>query len=290
MGTPMGARLLAAGHTLDVYSRTPEHTAQLVLGGASVRESIRAVARDSEVVISMLPDDKALWEVSLADGGLIHVLEPGQIHLVMGTHSPAAIASLETAHRRAGQDLVAAPVLGRPEAAREGRLVVLVAGADPATARCESLLGAVGERTYIVGEHPQTAAALKLVHNFVLACAIECLGEAASAAKAFGLSVALLMEVLTENLFACPAYRTYGQIIQGERYGDGGFPAALGLKDLELLVDAVGQLGVSLPSAVPAVSHLTAAIAHGQSASDWSVVACEQSNEVVPPATQLGES
>src|SRR5690606_27728021 len=102
---------------------------------------------------------------------------PGAVHLVMGTHGVATIRRLESAHAEAGQVLVAAPVLGRPDLAATGQLGIVAAGPEAAVRRCQPLLDAMGRKTFHAGPAPESATAIKLANNAVLGCAMVAMAE-----------------------------------------------------------------------------------------------------------------
>ncbi len=276
MGTAMARRVLAAGHDLLVYNRTPQKAADLVQAGARAAASISAACADREVLITMVADDSALQEVALASGGVRDSLPQGATHVAMGTHGVAAIRAIEEAHIAARQNFIAAPVLGRPDAVDAGKLGIVAAGPASALAACAPVFGAIGGRVFNAGRKPESAAAIKLANNFVLACCIETLGEAFALARKYEVAPMLLFEVLTEGLFAAPAYKTYGSIIAEERYEHVGFTTRLGLKDTNLVLAAAESAGVPLPSANLVRDRLLSAIAHGDGDRDWSVIAREQ--------------
>src|SRR5690606_1141936 len=128
MGQGMARRLLDAGHELNVFDVVAAQAAGLAADGATAASSITELARGREVVISMLVEDRALVDVALGEGGLRDSLARGAIHLVMGTHGVATIRELEARHAEAGQTLVAAPVLGRPDLAASGQLGIVPGG------------------------------------------------------------------------------------------------------------------------------------------------------------------
>lgn len=276
MGTAMARRVLAAGHDLLVYNRTPQKAGDLVQAGARAVASVSAACADREVLITMVADDSALQEVALASGGVRDSLPSGASHVAMGTHGVAAIRALEAAHVAVRQGFIAAPVLGRPEAVDAGKLGIVAAGPADALATCAPMFRAIGGRVFHAGHRPEGAAAIKLANNFVLGCCIEALGEAFALARKYEVAPMLLFEVLTEGLFAAPAYETYGSIIAEERYEHVGFSARLGLKDMNLVLAAADTARVPLPSANVVRDRLLSAIAHGDGDRDWSVIAREQ--------------
>jgi 3-hydroxyisobutyrate dehydrogenase-like beta-hydroxyacid dehydrogenase len=276
MGQGMARRLLDAGHQLTVYNRTPEKSADLAKAGATVAASIAEAAHRSEVLVSMLADDAALETVTLGEKGLLGSLTRDAVHMAMGTHSVGVIRRLAETHAKAGQHLVSAPVLGRPDRAAAGELGIIAAGAEAALARCRPLLPAMGKRIFEAGTDPIAAACLKVANNFVLGCAIEAMGEAFALVRKHEVPPAILYDVLTEVLFAAPAYKIYGKIIADQDYDKVGITAVLGLKDCNLALAASDAARVPLPAASIWRDHLLAAIAQGDGQRDWSVMALAQ--------------
>jgi 3-hydroxyisobutyrate dehydrogenase-like beta-hydroxyacid dehydrogenase len=276
IGTAMAERVLAGGHDLMVWNRTPEKTDAIVAAGARRGASIGEAAAHGGIVMTMLANDEALEAVAYGPGGLVETLPRGGVHVCEGTHSVALVRKLAEDHAKAGQTLVSAPVLGRPEAVRAGRLGVIVAGPPEAVARCQPLFEALGRRTFPMGEEPGGAAAVKIANNLLLACAIEAIGEAFALAEKTGVERHAFLEVLTDGLFACPAYQGYGQIIADNAYHNLAFTAVLGLKDVNLALAAGDLVRVPLPSGNAVRDRLLGAIANGDGELDWSVMAREQ--------------
>jgi 3-hydroxyisobutyrate dehydrogenase-like beta-hydroxyacid dehydrogenase len=276
MGSGMAARLLERGHPLVVYDRVPERADALAAAGATVVRSVREASEGQDLVITMLTDDAALHEVAYGSGGLVESLQAGAIHAAMGTHGVLAIRTLDDAHARGHQTLVAAPVLGRPDFAAAGQLGIVAAGPEPAVSACTGLFAAIGRRTFTVGARPEAASAIKIANNFVLGCAIEAMGEAFALVRKHGVAPQQFYDVLTDGFFAAPAYKVYGQIIADEAYDRAGATARIGLKDADLALAAAEAAQVPLPSAGIWRSRLVDAIARGDGEKDWAVMAREQ--------------
>jgi 3-hydroxyisobutyrate dehydrogenase-like beta-hydroxyacid dehydrogenase len=276
MGQAMATRLVQAGHEVMVYNRTAAKLAPLIALGAKGATSIAEAAQHGGIVISMLSDDAAVSAVTHDPQGLLASLPRGGIHVVMGTHGVPLVEALEKAHRDAGQTLVSAPVLGRPEAVTAGRLGVLAAGEASAVARVRPLLEALGRRVFEFGSEARAAAAVKLANNMLLACAIEAMGEAFSLVQKCGAPAAGFYDVVTDGLFASPAYTIYARIITDRSWDKAGFTVALALKDVELALAAGGRTAVPLPSASVCRERLLGAIAHGDIQKDWAAMALEQ--------------
>jgi 3-hydroxyisobutyrate dehydrogenase-like beta-hydroxyacid dehydrogenase len=276
MGSAIAGRVLGGGNTLTVWNRTPEKTVELADRGAQVAASVAEACADADAVLTMLANDEVLLEVSLGSEGIVDSLGSGAIHVVMGTHGVSAVRTLTERHAEAGQVLVAAPVLGRPDVAAAGQLGIVAAGPADAVERCRPLFEAIGRRTFEAGDKPESATAIKLANNFVLGAAIETMAEAFALVRTYAVEPALFNEVLTEGLFAAPAYKVYGTIIAEEDYDRVGFTTELALKDVDLTLAAAGKTHVPLPSAAVLRDRLLSAIAYGDGDRDWAVLAKTQ--------------
>lgn len=276
IGRNIARRVLDGGNDLVVYNRTPEKAEEIRKAGAVVAKSIRAACEGREVVMTMLSDDAALEAVTYAEGGLLQSLPKGAIHMVMGTHGVHAIRALTRAHAEAGHILVASPVLGRPDVAAAGQLLIVIAGPADALDRCRPLFKVICRHVFEAGIEPVGASVVKLTNNFVLGCAVMAIGEAFSLVRKFGVSPSLMHDVLSNGLFAAPAYKVYGKIIGEEAYDDVGYTAYLGVKDANLALAAAEAVNVPLPSVNAYRDRLLGAIAHGDGEKDWSVLAREQ--------------
>lgn len=276
MGSGIAGRVLGGGHEVIVYNRTRAKTEELAAAGARVAESIAQACARCEVVITMLADDAALREVAFAHGGLRDSLPAGAIHMVMGTHGVAVVRELAVAHAERNQTLIAAPVLGRPDMAKAGQIGIVTGGPPAAVERCRPLLDVIGKRVFAAGDAPESATAIKLANNFVLGCAVEAMSEAFSLVRRYGVAPGTLYDVMTEGLFAAPAYKVYGKIIADQAFDNVGFTTRLALKDMTLVLAAGDAAHVPLPSASTLRDRLLGAIAHGDADRDWAVLAREQ--------------
>jgi len=276
MGQAMARRLLDAGHDLVIWNRTPDRLRELLDAGATKADSIAQACALGAPVITMLANDDALEQVAHGPGGLIESLPPGGLHIAMGTHRSDTIRNLAAAHAKAGQILVAAPVLGRPTAVVAGQLGIIAAGPADAVAHAQPLFDAIGKRTFAAGSEPATASLLKLTNNMVLACAIEVMGEAFSLVEKAGADPETLRDVLTEGVFSCPAYTGYSRAIVDRSWDTVGFTATLALKDVDLALTTGAANGVPLPSAEVCRERLSRAIADGDAERDWIVMALAQ--------------
>jgi len=275
MGGGMARRLLDAGHEICVFDVVAAQTAPFAAAGARVAKSVGELAANSEIVVTMLVEDAIVTQVALGPDGILSALGQG-IHLVMGTHGVATVRELESKHRAAGQTLVAAPVLGRPDLAASGQLGVVVAGPEAAVARCTELLKVIGRRIFVAGSKPESATAIKLANNAVLGCAMIAMAEGFALVRKYGVEPQVFQDVMTEGLFAAPAYKVYGQKMVDESYDQVGSPIFVGLKDANLIAAAADLARVPMPSHNVYHDRLLGAVAHGDGDRDQAVLAREQ--------------
>lgn len=269
MGGAMAANLVAAGHAVRAWNRSPE-AARALAGATAVGTPAEAFAGDA--VVTMLADDAAV-RASILDSGALAAAPRGLVHVMMATISVALAEELERRHGEAGLGYVSAPVFGRPDAAAAAALNIVASG-DPASLdRVQPLLDAMGTRTWRLGPEPRRAAAAKLAGNMMIGIAVEAMGEATALAERYGVSTADFLDIVTNTLFASPVYKGYGGMIARNRYEPAGFKLSLGLKDMRLALDAADAKGVALPAAVLVRDNLIEAVQLGRSDEDWAALA-----------------
>jgi 3-hydroxyisobutyrate dehydrogenase-like beta-hydroxyacid dehydrogenase len=276
MGAGMAGRIQSAGYALSVFDAIATQTAAFAAAGARVATNVADLCQERDVVVSMLVEDATILSVATGPEGLVDSLTPGAIHLVMGTHGVATIRALEARHTEAGQILVAAPVLGRPDLAAAGQLGIVVAGPLDAATRVRPLLDAMGRRIFEAGPKPESATAIKLANNAVLGCAMIAMAEGFSLVRRYDVDPQVFQDVMTEGLFSAPAYKVYGQKMVDESYDQVGSPITVGLKDAGLIAAAAALARVPMPSHNVYLDRLLGAVAHGDADRDQAVLAREQ--------------
>jgi 3-hydroxyisobutyrate dehydrogenase-like beta-hydroxyacid dehydrogenase len=273
MGTPMARHLLRAGQEVTVWNRTLSKADVLRSEGVKVAKSPAEAVEGVEATITMLADDDAVEWAVLQPGGVAERLLKDAVHISMSTISVALTRKLTEEHAQRGQQYIAAPVFGRPEAAEAGKLFVVAAGEKSAVERYRPLLEALGQRVFVIGEKPEMANVVKLSGNFLIASVIESLGEAIALTRKYGIDPHEYVEFLTNTLFAAPVYKTYGNLIADEKYRPAGFKMRLGLKDVRLALSAAEAVDAPLPFASVLRDHMLTAIARGMEDLDWSSTA-----------------
>ena len=271
MGSAMAANLIKAGHEVTVFNRSPEKRQALVKLGAREAARISDACR-GEVVITMLADDNAASSVVLGKGGIVESLDKGVIHVSMSSISVALSKELARAHAAAGQRFVAAPVFGRPEAAAAAKLFIVAGGDTAAIKTCQPLFDTIGQKTTVISEEPHDANLVKLSGNFLMASAIEALGEAIALVGKAGIDRGAYVDLLTSTIFPAPAYKIYGKLIAAGKFEPAAFAAPLGYKDVRLAQAAADDLRVPMPLAGLLHERYLRLLALGGDNLDWSAV------------------
>jgi 3-hydroxyisobutyrate dehydrogenase-like beta-hydroxyacid dehydrogenase len=271
MGAGMAASLLKAGHEVAVYNRTASKADALVRLGAKAQDSVAAVCA-AQVVITMLADDDALESIVFGKAGVLASLGKGAAHISSSTISVALSKRIAVAHAGAGQHYLAAPVFGRPDAAANAKLFVVVGGPAEQVDAYMSLFEVMGQKTFVMSDKPEDANLVKLSGNFLIAAVIEALGEALALIGKGGLDQQQYLDLLTSTLFDAPVYKTYGRLIVERRFEPAGFAAPLGQKDIRLTLAAADALKVPLPLASLIRDRFLTLLARGGEALDWSAI------------------
>ena len=268
MGAAMVPNLVRANHRVRVWNRS--RAAAEALDGVDVLDS-PAAAFAGDAVLTMLANDAAVREVVL-DSGALDGARKDCVHVMLATISPALAAELRDRHRAAGIAYVAAPVFGVPAQAAQAKLNIVAAGDAAALATVQPLFDALGQKTWHLGEDPVRANVAKVAGNMMLTLAMEAMGEATALTESYGLKAADFLDIVTNTIMASPSYKRYGGFIATDTY-EPGFKLTLGLKDVNLALDAAREKGATLPSAEIVRENMMQAIDQGLGDKDWSIVA-----------------
>lgn len=279
MGAPMAENLLAAGFQVVVYNRTASKAEPLIAKGAQLAERPGDVAHQHGIVISMLADDSSLETLVTGEAAIAERLAPHGIHISMTTVSPAITRKLANYHEECGSVMISAPVFGRPEAAAAKKLWICTSGPKAAKEKIKPILEALGQAIVDFGTEPGAANVVKLSGNFLIAAAMEAMGEALAMVEKSGISRSEVIDLFSKSLFACPVYQGYGAAIAHRKHTPAGFKLSLGLKDVDLALKTAAEVTAPMPIASLLHDRFIAAIANGRADMDWSAMALGASDD-----------
>ncbi|MEY4971560.1 MAG: hypothetical protein RLZZ404_486 [Actinomycetota bacterium] len=270
MGTAMAHRILDQGFDLDIWNRSPKEIGDLLDKGARKAELQQSLQND--FVISMLSNDAAALEVF--NEANLEKAKPGSIHINMSTLSPVASQTLAERHSKHGVGYIAAPVLGRPIAITNGKLLIVAAGAAKDIEAASVVFEKVAAQYWNVGTDHSKSNLVKLGVNYNLIHALQAIGESVALVESGGVDPNTFVEILTHTAFSGSAYAGYGPMIVNRKYTPPGFSMALGLKDVKLVEDAAANLGLKLPVATVLHELFEKALVDSELKNlDWSAVA-----------------
>ena len=266
MGRAIAAKLLAAGHDLIVWNRTPGRDGELVSAGARRGETPTDAVRDAEVVVTMLTDPPALETVLFGPDGAASAIPDTATLIEMSTVGPTAIASV--VERIATVAVLDAPVLGSVPSVEAGRLVILVGGDRKVFDRHAELLSILGTPIYL---GPSGSAAwLKLVNNAASTAMLVALGELLALTDRVGLGIDSVLQGLEAGPLASLIER-WRPRLKGEDQAS-YFRLALARKDLALVFDEAEREGVDLSVAETAAARCDEAIGAGLGDEDFGAI------------------
>jgi 4-hydroxybutyrate dehydrogenase / sulfolactaldehyde 3-reductase len=271
MGRPMARNLLNAGFILRVFDIESKAAEALVSAGATPATSAADAARGAESLITMLPNGEHVEAAVFGPAGAVETMEQGSLFIDMSTIAPAVtdrIASKLTEHGIATLD---APVGRSSQHAIEGKLLIMVGGAEGDLNRARPALDKLGDTIVHCGPIG-SGARMKLVNNFMSITLNVTTAEALMLAEASGLDPELARKVMLGTVA--------GQGHMGTTYPakvltndlTPGFMVDLAHKDLRLAVELASQLGVAVPTALAAreAYELARDVGHGRH--DWTAV------------------
>lgn len=270
MGRVMAARLLEAGYPLVVWNRTRGRADELVARGAAWGESPQAVAAECDVLCSMVADDRALGAVVLGRHGALAGASEKTIHVDFSTVSPRASASAAKAYSERGAAFLHSPVLGSRQAAAEGTLLLFVGGPGAAYERVDEILKQFGQRHWHFEEVVQ-ATHMKLAANLLLSSLMGSLVQALVFAQKAKLDPATLLEIVEASALNAPMLPRKGRTILERNFQPNFFLSHM-LKDLNLISEVAGSLGVPLPMHCELRELYVAGEAQGLGEQDYSAV------------------
>jgi 2-hydroxy-3-oxopropionate reductase len=264
MGREMVRNLLKAGHAVRAFDLTTAAVADVVTDGAIRAQNPADAARDSDIVITMLPDTPHVEAVIYGEHGLLKSPPPGKLIVDMSTISPVAVRRIHADLQQAGVRFMDAPVSGGPLGAKNGALSIMAGGEAEAFARAEPFFRAMGTTITHVGASG-AGQTVKLCNQLICGINIQAICEALALGRASGVDLDLLRRVLLGGSASSWMLDKLGPAMIGGDVG-AGFPIDLMLKDLRLVQEHAQALNVPLPGTALVTSQYVDARAHGEGA------------------------
>jgi 2-hydroxy-3-oxopropionate reductase len=270
MGRPMALNLIEAGYDLIVHARRPESMNPLVEAGAQPADTPAAVARDATLIFTMVADTPDVEAVILGTDGVIRGVRSGSVVVDMSTISPSATRAMAEQLRAVGVEMLDAPVSGGEAGAMAGTLSIMVGGAPDAFVRVRPLFEAMGSNIVHVGENG-AGQVCKSCNQIVVGATIAGVAEAVLLAQASGVDPAKVREALLGGFAGSRILEVHGLRMIEENYTP-GFKTSLHRKDMRIVLESAGELGISLTTADMVAQWLNALVARGMGDADSSAI------------------
>jgi 2-hydroxy-3-oxopropionate reductase len=245
MGGPMAKNLMEADYELVLYNRTKEKAEEIAGDGATVVDSPREVAENSDIVITMLPDSPQVEEVLAGEGGVLEGLGEGSLVVDMSTISPVVTKDLAEQVEERGASMLDAPVSGGDVGAQQGELSIMVGGSEEDFERARPLFDVMGKAATHVG--PVGAGqVVKACNQIVVALTIEAVSEALVLGSKAGVKPEKVVEALSGGLAGSAVMEAKKEKFFDHDF-DPGFRVELHHKDLGIALAAGREYGATLP-------------------------------------------
>ncbi len=267
MGLPMAQRLIEAQLPVVAYNRTAEKLQ--ALRGAAIASSPAEVLQESNCVILMLTDARAIAEVLLSESSRPHL--EGKTAIQMGTIAPTESRTLAEKLAYFGGEYLEAPVLGSIPEAKSGNLIVMVGSTPEQCDRWRGLLQNFGPDPKLIGP-VGAAAAAKLALNQLIGSLTAAFALSLGFAQQQGVEVETFMQILRQSALYAPTFDKKLQRMRDRDYANPNFPTKHLLKDTNLFLAEAAAIGLNVSSLDGVRQILEIAASRGLTDSDYSAL------------------
>jgi 3-hydroxyisobutyrate dehydrogenase-like beta-hydroxyacid dehydrogenase len=268
MGAPIANRLLESGYPLCVYNRTKDKASSLLAKGAQWENSPSDVARQSEIIFSMISNSDVLRDIALGKNGILRELPANRIHIDMSTVSPSVTHELEEKYLEHETRFVHSPVLGSVPQATEGTLLLFVGGDGETFERVEPILKKIGSTIWRF-EKAEQASSAKIVCNSFIAGMFATLAQGMIFAAKAGIDGEVLLDILAHSALNSSMFQSKGKSILDRNFSPRFFVEHM-FKDINLMIEAGKSLEAPTPVAELTRSIFESAIHDGWGKEDYS--------------------
>lgn len=200
LGNAVGLHLLESGYSLTAYNRTKEKTAELEKKGATIVDSPKKVTESSDLVITCVKDASAVRQVSFEKNGIIEGKHGDLIVADMSTINPIETRKIASEFKKNGITMLDIPVMGGPNVAINGKLVVMASGDENAFNKFKNVFETIGNQVFFLGKNG-VAHSVKLAMNLQIAMLALALSEGITLARATSVEPEVFLKILNSTYF-----------------------------------------------------------------------------------------
>jgi len=245
LGKAVGLHLLESGYQLAVFNRTKSKTEELAEHGANVLESPKEVAKKSDLIFTIVKDTNAVKEVSFAKNGIVEGNHDNLIIADMSTINPNASREIAKQFSQHGITMLDTPVMGGPNVAIKGKLVLMASGDKDAFEKHKKIFETIANKTFFLGENG-TAHAVKLSMNLQISMLALALSEGITLARGAGVEPEVFLSILNSTYFKTGMSENKAYKMIKDEFSP-TFTLSNLKKDLDTINEAAKELGLYLP-------------------------------------------
>jgi 3-hydroxyisobutyrate dehydrogenase len=245
MGKSMARNLLKAGYPLLVYTRTKEKANDLIEEGAVWKESVAQLAKEADVVITMVGYPKDVEEVYFGEEGILANVKEGTYVIDMTTSTPSLAEKIYQAAKERNVYALDAPVSGGDIGAKEGKLTIMVGGDEEVFSACKPILERLGTNIVLqgkagAGQHTKMCNQIAIASNMIGVC------EALAYAKRSGLDPLKVLESISQGAAGSWSLSNLGpRMLSGDFKP--GFYVKHFIKDMKIALEEAEKMNLQLP-------------------------------------------
>ena len=247
LGKAVGLHLLKKGYSLTVHNRTIEKTKELEKNGATVVLTPREVAQSSDIVITVVKDANAVEQVSFEPNGIIFGKHEGMVVCDMSTINPLKSKHISKKYQEQGIDMLDIPVMGGPNVAITGDLVMMAAGDQKSFQKCEEIFKVIASRVFYLGENG-TAHTIKLAMNLQITMLALALSEGITLVRQANIDPKIFLDVLNSTYFKTGMSENKAFKMIQDKF-DATFTLENLTKDITTIDETSKSFGLNLPMA-----------------------------------------
>lgn len=260
MGIHMAKNLMKAGYPLIAYDLNEAALNNITKEGAEKGESCAQVARQCDIIITMLPNSPDVQKAVLSEQGILEGAHQGQILIDMSSIAPLVSQSIARELVQKGIDMLDAPVSGGQEKAQAGTLAIMVGGKEEIFTQCKPILEVLGKPVLVgaIGAGGTT----KLVNQAIVAVNIAVVAEALLLGKKAGVDPEKIFDAIKGGLAGSQCLTDKAPRMFSGNY-DPGFRIKLHVKDLTNVLQTSQALHNAMPLTAQVMEMMQALMAEG---------------------------
>ncbi len=247
LGEAVGLHLLDVGYEIIVFNRSNEKTKNLKKNGATVVESPKEVAKNTDLVITVVKDADAVNDVIFGDYGILAGNHEGMCIADMSTVNPNSTKEISEKVIATGTDYLEIPVMGGPNVAIDGKLVLMASGEKEIFEKFKQIFDSIAEQSFYLG-NTGTAHSIKLAMNLQISMLALSLSEGITLTKKAGFDPEIFLKILNSTYFKTGMSEGKAYKMIKESY-EPTFTLANLKKDLDTINDAAESCNAELPMA-----------------------------------------